>query len=203
MTKQSRPVEAPELDPSVLNHTSSEALALERAKEYALPKTIKKRGGISVISFRIGSEWLGMASDLVKQVMSPREIRSIPHRTGPHRTGNIIKGIANYKGEILVVVSLRDLLGIDPSDEKEQNKTTPSHTYPRTMLIGREGRAIAIPVDELYGKVQYQRDGLHEAPATLRKAMRCYALGIIEMGGRQIGILDGELLLYTIEQHLK
>lgn len=196
MTKQSIQLERPKTEQSVLDHAASEALALERAREYALPKTVRKRGGIPVILFRVCSEWLAVASELVKQVTPPRKVRTIPHRAG-----KVVQGIANFNGEILVVVSLSDLLGVEPSDEKEQSP--PSRVCPRTMLIGKEGRPIAVRVDALYGKYQYQSDQLHEPPATLGKAMRTYSKGIVEMEGRQVGILDADLLLYTIEQHLK
>lgn len=190
---------------SEVNHALSDALALEYARAYAKPKAIKKKGGVSVILFRIGPEWLGIASGLVQKVMSPRGVRFIPHRTN-----STLQGVANYDGEMLVVVSVRDLLGIEvfsqaATGEEGQCARTDaiSHAYARSLMISKEGRPIAIPVDEVYGRKAYHADDLRTPPATIRNAMKTYVKGLVELAGMQVGILDGDLLLYKLEQLLK
>ena len=61
----------------------------------------------SVVVFRVGSEWLALATSVFREVAALRTIHSLPQR----RTGAVL-GLANVRGELLICVSLGHLLGL-------------------------------------------------------------------------------------------
>src|SRR5262245_11267233 len=61
----------------------------------------------SILIFRIGTEWLGLPSHIVKEVAEHRAVHSVPHR----RRG-VLTGLVNIRGELLVCISLAHVLGL-------------------------------------------------------------------------------------------
>src|SRR5262245_38052092 len=78
------------------------------ARLFAADKQEQVRGSKSSFLFRIGSEWLAIATPVVDEVADLRSIHSLPHR----RSG-VVLGLANVRGELIVCVSLAQLLGIE------------------------------------------------------------------------------------------
>src|SRR6187455_1714785 len=64
------------------------------------PKGLAERATVSVLIFRIGTEWLAVQTTALTEIASLRPIHSIPHR----RNG-VVLGLTNIRGELLVCVS--------------------------------------------------------------------------------------------------
>jgi chemotaxis-related protein WspD len=63
---------------------------------------------VSWLLFRVGPEWLALEARCVVEVLSPRPIHRVPHRTN-----RLLLGLANIRGELQLCASLRELLGIE------------------------------------------------------------------------------------------
>ena len=181
-----------------LNHSAiidtSESLAL--AKTIAAPRTVRLQAGKLAIVFRLGAEWLALETKFINQVVNEKPVRWIPHRSG-----RLISGIASYRGNAVVVFSIRNLLGIDEATNFVRHDKR--QVFPRVLLCGNDQSLIMFPVDDVYGRHQYSANSVRPVPDTLSKAMVTYSQGLLEMHDFQVGILDGDLLMYGVEQELR
>jgi len=57
-------------------------------------------------------------------------------------------------------------------------------------------------VDEVYGLHRFQARELQEVPATVAKATATYTRAILAWQNTSVGLLDGPLLLYTLNRSL-
>src|SRR5438128_1881795 len=80
----------------------------EWSAHVATAKAIPDTSAESVLIFRIGDEWLALASSAVQEVAAIRTVHSLPHR----RSGAVL-GLASVRGELLVCVALGAMLGLN------------------------------------------------------------------------------------------
>ena len=149
----------------------------------------------SLVIFRIGAEWLALASDLVHEVGVMRPIHSLPHR----RSGAVL-GIANVRGALLICISLHGLLSIDKAPAATNASRTLVHE--RLLVVGCEGERIVLPVDEVFGVHRYHPEQLGEAPATVAKSAATYTRATLPWRDKTVGLLDEQLLFYSINKSL-
>ncbi|GLK55680.1 chemotaxis-related protein WspD [Methylopila capsulata] len=149
----------------------------------------------AALLFRIGDEWLALPTDHLHEVAQPRRTHSLPHRRD-----ELVLGIVNVRGELLVCVSLAALLGISAAGTAEAGER--SRAGPRLVVIGRDGRRAAFPVDEVHGVHRYAARDVLALPATIGKAASSYAVEMIAWSGRAIGRLDDALILETLDRSM-
>jgi chemotaxis-related protein WspD len=124
-------------------------------------------------------------------------MRSI--HTLPHRTGGTVLGLTNVRGELLICASLTELLGLD----KMPQAADASHcTRQRLLVVNRNGDRVAFPVDQVHGTHRFHPRELKEVPATIAKAVATYIRAILPWGEKTVGMLDDELLLYSVNHNL-
>ena len=179
-------------------HTSAAAKLLDRqppdgyaaqwAAHFARPVQAAGRQTQSAVLFRIGGEWFALASAVVEEVAHPQPIHSIPHR----RMRGII-GITNVRGELLVCVSLAIVLGAGPAGADPGGRDT------ARMLVLRRGAVhVVCPVDEVGGVIRFDPRTLTPLPGTLARAATRYSTHLLSWNDRDVGMLDDQLLLYTV-----
>ncbi|SHE49578.1 chemotaxis-related protein WspD [Kaistia soli DSM 19436] len=149
----------------------------------------------TVVIFRIGDEWLALSTVLFHEIAEPRRIHSLPHRRD-----ELLLGIVNVRGELLVCVSLAALLGIGDSLSSERGERM--KTFERIVVIGKEGRRLAFPADEVHGIHRYSTRDLTATPATIGKAALPFATAIIPWQGHSVGRLDDQLVLDTLDRSI-
>lgn len=149
----------------------------------------------AVVVFRIDDEWLALPTRLFKEIANIGTIHSVPHR----RNG-VVLGLVNIRGELLVCVSLRELLGLQPVSERKRDKHRAEEG--RFMVIQREGSRIVCPVDEVHGIQRFHPREQMPVPATLAKATATYTLALLPWQQKLAGLLDDQLLFYTINRSL-
>lgn len=168
----------------------------ERSKSYTLPIENKKVGTNKITVFRLGAEWFSLDSAMVREIIEPGMSRWVPHVSG-----GLVEGVANINGDPLLVISLKKLLGVD--ELTIQDKTLMRRVYPRWVVIEDDKGALAFLADEVYGTFRYLPEELREVPETVGKTMMSYVKGLVDVETWPVGILDGGLLLYGIEQGLR
>jgi len=149
----------------------------------------------SVIIFRIATEWLALPTSICHAVSDLRSIHSLPHRKG----GTVL-GLANFRGELLVCVSLGEVLGLEKAATVEKDKQRTVHE--RLLVLSREGSRLVFPVDEIHGIYRYHPREMKEVPATVAKATATYTRGMLPWQSKAVGILDDQLLFYTLNRSL-
>ncbi len=166
-------------------------------KLFAADKLQAQRGGKSLFLFRVGPEWLGLPTGVLDEVADLRAIHALPHR----RNG-VVLGVANVRGELIVCVSLAQLLGIEgagaEADTRERRQAL------RRLLVVRErGLRLAFPVDEVHGALRYDEATLKPAPSTVARATASYSRAVLPWEGQAVGVLDEELLFHSLNRNLE
>lgn len=150
---------------------------------------------LSIVVFRVGEEWLALPTAVLSEVVATRSV----HPMARQRSG-IMRGLVSVRGELVLCVSVADLLGIeeDTKAAKKQQLTV----YGRMLVIQGEGGRFVFPVREVHGIVRTPAGGLKEVPATLAGAATTYTRAIVPWENRTVGLLDEQLLFYTLNRSL-
>ncbi|MGO4670274.1 chemotaxis protein CheW [Bosea sp. 2RAB26] len=152
-------------------------------------------GARSVVLFRLGEEWLGLPTTTCHEIAEPRRIHSLPHR----RTGAVL-GIVNVRGELLICMSLPELLGINTGGQSSGGGKIA--VFRRLIVIGRDERRVAFEVDEVHGMHSYGERDLIAVPATIGKSASTVILAMLSWHGRTVGCLDEAPLLAMIDRSI-
>jgi chemotaxis-related protein WspD len=109
-----------------------------------------------------------------------------------------VLGVANVRGELLVCVSLGQVLGLERP--AEANREIRRGTHPRLLVIRRDDVRSACPVDEVHGVHRVRSRELRSVPATVARATATYSKAILSWKGVSVGLLDDQLLCYTLQR---
>jgi chemotaxis-related protein WspD len=145
----------------------------------------------SALVFRVGAEWLALPTGSLCEVTDPRPIRALPNRRG-----STAAGLVNVRGDLVVHVSLAELLGIDtvpPASSGGRGTATP-----RLIVAGNAMRRLAFSADAVSGVFGYDPKDLRPAPSTLARGTTTYTVGILQLEGKAIGCLDPERTLRAL-----
>ena len=160
----------------------------------ARPRVPKPAGMKPVVIFRIGREWLALPASVIEEAAEIRPVHSLPHRDG-----KTVKGLVNVRGELVVCLSLADLLGFAPEQGDAKRQQGRRAIYRRLLVLSHATGRAAFPVDEVHAGHRYHPDELKPVPATVAGA---YTVGILPWEEHNVGVLESELLFYTVNRSL-
>ena len=137
----------------------------------------------SVLVFRLGGEWLALPTAVLVEV-TPLRTR---HRL-PHRSGGVLAGIVNIRGQLQLCASLHDLIGIAGGDEG------PGHATARLLVVERPGAEAAdrwvFSVDEVAGVHRVTKGMLRAVPSTVGHAGGRLSSALFAWQDRTVALLD-------------
>ncbi|MBW8830765.1 MAG: purine-binding chemotaxis protein CheW [Burkholderiales bacterium] len=152
----------------------------------------------SVVIFRIRTEWLALPTPVFQEVAALPAIHSLPNR----RDG-VVQGVANVRGELLVCVSLGSVLGLVGMAQVAETGHALQHlALRRLVVIGLDGQRLGFAVDEMRGIARFDPTALKAVPATVARATATYSKAILAWKEHMVGVLDEQLLFYTLERSL-
>jgi chemotaxis-related protein WspD len=150
---------------------------------------------LSVLIFRLGREWLALPTRVCQEVAELRPIHTLPHRSGP-----VLLGLVNIRGQIRLCVSLRELLGLEPAEDSGRRQ---DHKNSRCLVvIGGASDQWVILIDELYGIQRVHLSAVREAPVTVAKAAPRLTKGVIDWQDKGLGYLDDELVFLALRREV-
>jgi chemotaxis-related protein WspD len=156
----------------------------------------KKRaapGKLSAVIFRIGPRWFGLPTQAFQEVAEYRAIHTLPHRQD-----GLVLGLVNFRGELLVCVSLSRLLGM----ERESVRERPCKVYERLVIAEWQGNLLTFPVHEVHGIHRYNPEDLQELPAATAPGDATFTRGMLDWGGKRVGCLDEDSLFSALNRSL-
>src|SRR6185503_9433540 len=115
-----------------------------RTVRFSEPVHVEEGETRTVVIFRVASEWLALPTSVVIEVANLLPIHSLPHR----RTG-VVLGLASVRGELLVCVSLGQVVGAEPLAAAGDDRRATA--YKRLLVICRDAVRVVCPVDEVHG----------------------------------------------------
>jgi len=145
----------------------------------------------SVIVFRMGDENYALSTEVLNDVSHPRQ----PHRI-PHRSNNILSGLVNIRGELVLCISLTGLLGL-------RTKQNPQAETNRMIVAQFNDLTVAFFVDQVDGISRYANHTLQEPPATLSRHDGNYIQGLLECSTGHTGLLNHLLIETAINRLLR
>ena len=182
-------------------HAAAATLLLDRyalsredeAAEFADAHEEDSRERRSTLVFRLGEEWLGLATRSLVEVAAMGPIHSLPHQ----RSLTLL-GVTNVRGALVACLSLTELLGL----EKGGSAATDRRVVPRLLIFASQGGPLVAPVDEVDGIHGIPLDAVVEAGRAADLAARQFASGVVQWRGRSITLLDEDLLLQAMARSL-
>jgi chemotaxis-related protein WspD len=151
---------------------------------------------LSVLVFRLGKEWLALPTIFCKEITHRRSVHVVPHRSG-----KILQGVVNLKGELELYVALHELLQIETSIAFQTSRLP--YQRNRMMAIIKDGEFWTFPVDEVDGIYKWNLVEIENVPVNVSKSAINYIKGIMKMENRSIGLLDEELLFASLKRSLQ
>jgi chemotaxis-related protein WspD len=155
---------------------------------------------VSLLIFRLRSEWLAVATRAVAEVTTPRPVHRIPHRSN-----EVLTGLVNLRGQLQLCVSLHGLLGVDVAEAEgpESRETGASSTTapkPRLIVLRDRERSETwvFPADEVVGIQRVARSRLSAVPATLANPAVSYSQSVLPWEGRSVGFLDEQRIFSAL-----
>lgn len=150
------------------------------------PRTEAEAPDASAVVFRVGAEWLAVASGMVASVAPAAAVHRVPHRSG-----GALLGIVNVGGRLVPALSLAGMLGID---ESQAPAVSGRHVFARLLVLDCAGQPCALPVAELKGVVRYPSARLAGPAATINKGLQRHLAGVLAHDSLLVGVLDPDVL---------
>ena len=147
----------------------------------------------SLLMFRLGEEWLGLATRSLVEVAPLQAIHSLPHQRS-----RALLGVANVRGALVACLSLVELLGLDATN----NVASSARIMPRMLIIAAHGGPVVVPVDEVDGIHAIDERVLDAASQSGTQASGKYTRGVLPFKGRSLRWLDEEQLLCAVTRSL-
>ena len=154
-------------------------------------KGLAEQDAISVLIFRIRSERLALPTKALTEIASLRPIHSIPHR----RNG-VVLGVANIRGELLVCLSLQEMLSVQTPAVAEKGQSAAG----RFLVIQRDRTRAVCPVDEVHGIERVLERDLGPTPATVRGSAATYTRALLTWKTHTVGLLDEQVLFQAVNR---
>lgn len=163
-------------------------------ERFAQPKQTRDDNSVAVLLFRLGDEWFALDGRYISEVTRILGIHSLPHYGD-----GLVKGLVNIRGELKLCVSIGCTLQLDKACGSH---FTDHEILERMVLVEKDGHSFIFPVSEVEGIVHYKDEDLQALPPTLANARSKLTTGIIKWKTRQVGVLDPELLFYSLAKGL-
>lgn len=175
----------------VLAKTQSEQAKLSTSSGAIVPSAET----LSIIIFQLGGEWLALPVRLLQEVTQPCIIHTLPHCSN-----DLFLGLVNIRGEILLCISLSNLLDLEttPTSSK-QSSSVPSK---RMVVIASGENRWVFTVDEVCGVYRFPSSELQSTPVVISKATEAYTKGVVSWQGHKVNYLDADLLFYTLNRRI-
>ncbi len=142
------------------------------------------------VIFRLGREFLAIPTAVVGQVTDLKPVHRIPHQRG-----QIIKGVTNVHGRLRLFVSMIRMLEIGSDRQIHEEKARRS-----MIVLEDQGEAWAFAVTEVCGTHNCHLPDMKNVPVTVAKSTANYLRGVFEWQGHDIGLLDDELLFFSLRR---
>ncbi|EJN38119.1 chemotaxis signal transduction protein [Pseudomonas sp. GM84] len=144
--------------------------------------------GSSLLLFRLGEEWLALATACLAEIAPVQPVHSLPHQRS-----RVLQGVANVRGALVPCLSLSDLLG----GEHVPDQPRSGRAMPRMLILAATGGPVVMAVDEI--------DGIHRLDLALAGASEeaaPFTAAVMQWRGRSVRVLDDQQLLSAVQRSL-
>jgi len=131
-----------------------------------------------IVTFMVGKGEYGVDVQQVREIVTYKSCTKIP------RVPSFIEGLMNLRGQVVLIVNLREFLEIASKEEGEAiNK--------KIVIIDTSGTNIGFLVDEVFGVVRVSSDEIEAPPVSSQNIIS----GIFKRDDRLIMIMDAHRVI--------
>lgn len=132
------------------------------------------------VGFRLGPQHYAFRIERIREIVIPTAVASLPDVAG------YVDGVANLRGAIIPIVSLRALFGLE---------RRPIDADTRTVVVTVGPRVMGCIVDSVSHVMRIAGDQIQPVPDTVVASGRSYVEGFARVGDELCILLDVEQLL--------
>ncbi|BBV98749.1 MULTISPECIES: chemotaxis protein CheW [Pseudomonas] len=162
--------------------------ALMQDHQAAAAQPVEENTGRSMLLFRLGEEWLALATASLAEIAPLQAVHALPHQRS-----RVLQGVANVRGALVPCLSLADLLGVQAGTDEQRS----GRAMPRMLILAAEGGPVVMAVEEI--------DGIHRLDPLLlgsgQDATR-FTAAVLQWRGRSVRVLDDQHLLSAVQRSL-
>ncbi|PYB69343.1 chemotaxis protein CheW [Pseudomonas sp. LB-090624] len=162
--------------------------ALTQDHQAAAAPVVEENIGRSMLLFRLGEEWLALATACLAEIAPLQAVHSLPHQRS-----RLLQGVVNVRGALVPCLSLADLLGVQATAVEQRS----GRAMPRMLILAAEGGPVVMAVEEV--------DGIHRLDPLLsgsgQDATR-FTAAVLQWRGRSVRVLDDQHLMSEVQRSL-
>jgi purine-binding chemotaxis protein CheW len=132
------------------------------------------------VTFYIGESLLGVPIQQIEEINRLIDLTPVPH--GPA----YVRGVVNLRGEVVTVVDLRTILGLD---RIAMTRDT------RNVILNFNGEHVGLVVDRVADVVTADADDIDRPPANLSSADGRFYCGVYKLESELMVLLNVEQVL--------
>lgn len=129
-----------------------------------------------ICTFLIGNQTFGVPVSQVQEVIRSQPITPVP------LAAEVVDGMINLRGQIVVAIDLRRRLGLNRREAGE----------PMNVIVRTAAGAVSLLVDKIGDVVEVDESSFEPPPPTTSPETREVLLGIYKLQGRLLHLLDTE-----------
>jgi chemotaxis-related protein WspD len=166
--------------------------ALERGDDdYGQGETQEVQGEQrSLLIFRLGEQWLAIATRCLAEVMPMSPIHVLPHRKSRG-----LLGVTNVRGTLVACLSLAELLDLDTQQDARRSER---RVIPRMLILESGSGPLVTPVDEVSGIQRIPVARISSAKHDDKRTISRFTAGVLQWQEQSITLLDDEQLLHNM-----
>lgn len=135
---------------------------------------------LEIATFRVGDALMGIAIEHVEEINHHLELTPVPHAPP------CVRGLMNLRGEVVTVIDLRVVLGLEPTAVTRQTCN---------VVVGWCGEHFGIIVDRVGDVLRARREDIEPPPANISAADGRLLSGVCKLENDILAILDVEQVL--------
>jgi chemotaxis signal transduction protein len=144
----------------------------------------RSRKGLQLVTFRLGAEYYGIPVSEVREILRPLDLFPVPGM------GTNVEGVINLRGEIIPIVKMIALLGMQPPADGNASRKQ------RTIIIDASCGSFGFFVDEVLEVTRIQSEEIQAAPDLGAGGPRTNVVtGLVKVSGRMVVCLNSEKLI--------
>lgn len=163
----------------------------EHTDRVATPLDQAEQAVISLVIMRLGAEYLALAARDVIRVEA-----KVPVHRVPHRTNDVIRGLCNIDGALVLTAALDQLLGISADERPPGDHDLATG---RMVVIGDPAEPWAFAVDAVPGVGRFEVATFRKLPMTVERSLVHYAEAIVPIEDRHASVLDSRRIIAGLQ----
>jgi purine-binding chemotaxis protein CheW len=126
-------------------------------------------------TFFLEGKMLGVPVPQVQEVIRFQAMTRVP------LAPDVVEGMINLRGQIVMAIDLRRKLALSPRPDGE---------LPMNVVVRTTEGTISLLVDEIGDVIEVEESSFEEPPETLQGPVRAMILGVHKLEGRLMHVLD-------------